>query len=178
MKRLHVHVAVENLAQSKAFYATLFGAEPSVVERDYAKWMLEDPKVNFAISERGRGGGVDHLGMQVETAEELAEITARLKAAEAHIATEENVSCCYARGDKTWAADPQGVRWESFLTHGQITTYGEGTSAAVLEAIEPVKAACGTAGAPRVSEPAKATACCGGPVTQTSPEPAKVSACC
>ena len=160
MKRLHVHVAVDDLDQSKAFYATLFGSDPSVVEHDYAKWMLDDPKVNFAISKRGRAGGLDHLGIQVESTEELAEITDRLKAAEARIATEENAACCYARSDKTWAADPQGVRWESFLTHGLITTYGENTNAAVLSVIEAPKAACGGPAAKVEPEPAKAAACC------------------
>lgn len=163
MKRLHVHVSVENLSQSRAFYATLFGAEPNVVEADYAKWMLDDPKVNFAISQRGSAAGIDHLGIQVESADELAEITDRLKAAEARIATEEKANCCYALSDKTWAADPQGVRWESFLTHGQITTYGEGTSAEILRKIEasPAAAACCGPAAKPAAEPARANACCG-----------------
>ncbi len=159
MKRLHVHVAVDDLAQSRAFYATLFGAEPSVVENDYAKWMLDDPKVNFAISARGRAGGIDHLGIQVESADELAEITNRLKAAEARIATEDKAPCCYAISDKTWAADPQGVRWESFLTYGQITTYGEGTSAAVHAAVEPKAAAACCAPAAQETAPARVAAC-------------------
>lgn len=127
MKRLHVHVAVEDLEKSRAFYSTMFGAEPTVVEADYAKWMLDDPRVNFAISARGRAGGVDHLGIQVETADELAGIAARLKAAEQATVSETNAACCYARSDKEWAVDPSGIRWESFLTHGQITTYGEGS---------------------------------------------------
>jgi catechol 2,3-dioxygenase-like lactoylglutathione lyase family enzyme len=142
MKRLHVHVAVEDLAQSRAFYSTLFGVEPTVLEADYAKWMLDDPKVNFAISKRGRTGGIDHLGIQVESADELAEITGRLKAAEQRVATADQAPCCYAISDKTWAADPQGVRWESFLTHGQITTYGEGTSAELICELPPEPAAC------------------------------------
>lgn len=153
MKRLHVHVAVEDLAQSRAFYATLFGAEPNVVEADYAKWMLDDPRVNFAISQRGRAGGLDHLGLQVETAEELADIAARLKAAGETIATETDAACCYARSDKEWATDPQGIRWESFLTHGQITTYGEGSAFDVKA--EPKAAACCAPPAPK-----PASACC------------------
>jgi len=160
VKRLHVHVAVDDLAVSRAFYSTLFGAEPGVVESDYAKWMLDDPRVNFAISQRGRAGGVDHLGIQVETSEELAEIAARLKAAEQTTITETNTACCYARSDKEWAIDPQGIRWESFLTHGQITTYGEGSQFDVAPvAPEPgASACCGAAKA----EPVKtAAACCG-----------------
>jgi catechol 2,3-dioxygenase-like lactoylglutathione lyase family enzyme len=157
MKRLHVHVAVDDLAQSRAFYATLFGAEPNVVEADYAKWLLDDPRVNFAISQRGRAGGIDHLGLQVETADELADIAARLKAAGETIATETNAACCYARSDKAWAVDPQGVRWESFLTHGQITTYGEDSAFDVAPAQAPQAACCAPAAAP-----AKTTsACCG-----------------
>lgn len=150
MKRLHVHVAVEDIEKSRAFYSTLFGAEPSVVEPDYAKWMLEDPRVNFAISARGRVGGVDHLGIQVETADELAGIAARLKAAEQATVSETDTACCYARSDKEWAVDPSGIRWESFLTHGRITTYGEGSQFDV-KAAEPSASACC---AP------KAAACC------------------
>ncbi len=150
MKRLHVHVAVEDIEKSRAFYSTLFGAEPSVVEADYAKWMLEDPRVNFAISARGRAGGVDHLGIQVETADELAGIAARLKAAEQATVSETDAACCYARSDKEWAVDPSGIRWESFLTHGRITTYGEGSQFDV-KAAEPSASACC---AP------KAAACC------------------
>lgn len=150
MKRLHVHIAVEDIEKSRAFYSTLFGAEPSVVEADYAKWMLEDPRVNFAISARGRADGVDHLGIQVETADELAGIAARLKAAEQATVSETDAACCYARSDKEWTVDPSGIRWESFLTHGRITTYGEGSQFDV-KAAEPSASACG---AP------KAAACC------------------
>lgn len=154
MKRLHVHVAVEDLEKSRAFYSTLFGAEPAVVEADYAKWMLDDPRVNFAISARGRAGGIDHLGIQVETADELAGIAARLKAAEQATVTETNAACCYARSDKEWAVDPSGIRWESFLTHGQITTYGEGSQFDVKA--EPAAACC----APRAEAAKPATSSC------------------
>lgn len=161
MKRLHVHVSVDDLERSKAFYSTLFAAEPSVVEADYAKWMLDDPKVNFAISARGRAGGVDHLGLQVETPDELADIAARLKAAKEAVITETDAACCYARSDKEWAVDPQGVKWESFLTHGQITTYGEGSPFSKLETLaEPAGACCAPAAA-AAPAPAKASACCG-----------------
>lgn len=160
MKRLHVHVAVEDLEQSKSFYSTLFGTSPSVVEADYAKWMLDDPKVNFAISARGRAGGVDHLGIQVESSEELAEIAARLKDAQQTTVTETDAACCYARSDKEWAIDPQGIRWESFLTHGQITTYGEGSSFDQDERAAASSACCAPKQEAIAPAPAK-TACCG-----------------
>ena len=125
MKRLHVHVAVADLASSIRFYATLFGTEPTVLKDDYAKWMLDDPRVNFAISTRGKRPGLDHLGIQAESREELGEIAARLKAAE--VATQDQVAtrCCYAESSKTWSADPQGIAWESFYTFGASTEYGE-----------------------------------------------------
>jgi catechol 2,3-dioxygenase-like lactoylglutathione lyase family enzyme len=129
MKRLHVHVAVAELDKSIRFYSTLFGAEPSVSKADYAKWMLEDPRVNFAISTRGKRPGLDHLGIQAESQEELAEISQRLKAAE--VATQEQAAtrCCYSQSSKTWSADPQGIAWESFHTFGESTTYGAGEHA-------------------------------------------------
>lgn len=126
MKRLHVHVSVADLAQSVRFYATLFAAEPSVSKPDYAKWVLEDPRVNFAISQRGRAAGVEHLGIQVEDRAELAEIYARLAQAEGPIVQEPAATCCYAKSDKQWIADPQGVAWETFLTQGESTVYGQG----------------------------------------------------
>jgi hypothetical protein len=125
MKRFHVHVNVDQLDSSIRFYTTLFGAAPSVLEADYAKWMLDDPRVNFAISQRGRQAGVDHLGMQAENDAELAAIGTRLHAADAIALTEKGTTCCYARSDKFWAEDPQGVRWETFHTHGSATTYTE-----------------------------------------------------
>ena len=126
MKRLHVHVAVADLGQSVRFYSTLFGTEPSVQKPDYAKWMLEDPRVNFAISTRGRKPGVNHLGIQVESREELAEITDRLKAAQHTTEDEAAATCCYAQSSKTWSEDPQGISWETFFTYGNATAYGEG----------------------------------------------------
>lgn len=126
MKRLHLHVSVEDLSQSIRFYETLFGAAPSVLQSDYAKWMLEDPRVNFAISQRGGARfGVDHVGVQTDTSEELAELSTRLKAAGATTFDEAGANCCYARSDKTWVADPSGLKWETFHTLGEITTYGE-----------------------------------------------------
>ncbi len=125
MKRLHVHVSVGNLADSIQFYSTLFGAAPSIRRADYAKWMLTDPAVNFAISNRGHQVGLDHLGIQVESREELAEIAGRLKAAQQAPLEQESVACCYAVSDKAWTSDPQGLAWESFYTHGDATVYGD-----------------------------------------------------
>jgi catechol 2,3-dioxygenase-like lactoylglutathione lyase family enzyme len=126
MKRLHVHVGVEDLAASIRFYSTLFAAEPTKVEADYAKWMLDDPRVNFAISERcGSGGaGVRHLGIQVEDRAELAEVYDRLKQADAPVFEEGVTTCCYHNSEKSWIDDPQGVHWETFLTTGDNTVYG------------------------------------------------------
>jgi catechol 2,3-dioxygenase-like lactoylglutathione lyase family enzyme len=143
---MHLHVSVPDLAQSIPFYATLFGAAPSVVKPDYAKWMLEDPRVNFSISERGAAAGVDHVGIQVETADELGELAARLKAAGAETIDEQGAHCCYATSDKSWVRDPGGVRWETFFTFGEATTYGEDHA--------PAAASC-CAGAPT-----PAAACC------------------
>ncbi|MDE3073018.1 MAG: VOC family protein [Pseudomonadota bacterium] len=123
MKRFHVHLNVDRLDSSIRFYTTLFGAAPNVVKPDYAKWMLDDPRVNFAISQRGRHAGVDHLGLQAEDEAELAAIGQRLQAADAIALAEQATTCCYARSDKFWAEDPQGVRWESFRTLGEATTY-------------------------------------------------------
>ena len=125
MKRLHVHVAVEDLARSIGFYSTLFGEKPTVTKLDYAKWMLNDPKVNFAISARGAARGVNHLGIQVESDGELRELAGRLKAAGEMTANQEAAKCCYTHSNKTWVNDPSGVRWESFFTFGDVAQYGE-----------------------------------------------------
>ncbi|HWA88960.1 MAG TPA: ArsI/CadI family heavy metal resistance metalloenzyme [Rhizomicrobium sp.] len=126
MKRLHVHVAVDDLDRSIGFYSTLFAAEPSVVKPDYAKWMLDDPRVNFAISTRaGRADGVDHLGIQVETDDELRELAGRLKAAGETTRDQEATTCCYAQSNKAWVNDPSGIRWETFFTFGEATSYSE-----------------------------------------------------
>lgn len=127
MKRLHVHVAVENLQQSIGFYAALFDAEPAVVKPDYAKWMLNDPRVNFAISTRGRAPGLDHLGIQVEDKAELHEVYARLRMAGGTIVEQGETSCCYAKSEKSWIDDPAGISWETFHTTGESTDYGDGT---------------------------------------------------
>ena len=131
MKRMHLHVSVPDLGQSIDFYATLFGAPPSVVKDDYAKWMLEDPRVNFAISQRSGAAGVDHVGIQTESAAELGELAGRLKAAGARTIDQKAASCCYAVSDKSWVNDPAGVRWETFFTHGEAVTYGEDAAPAL-----------------------------------------------
>lgn len=123
MKRFHVHVNVDQLDASIRFYTTLFGTKPSVVKDDYAKWMLDDPRINFAISQRGRQAGIDHLGLQADDAQELNAIGDRLRQADAVALAEKATTCCYARSDKFWAEDPQGVRWETFRTFGDATTY-------------------------------------------------------
>jgi catechol 2,3-dioxygenase-like lactoylglutathione lyase family enzyme len=145
MKRLHVHVSVADLDQSIRFYSALFATLPTVTKPDYAKWMLEDPRVNFAISTHSsRGPGIDHLGIQVEDGTELHEVYGRLKQAEGPVLEEGKTTCCYAQSEKSWIADPQGVSWETFLTTGESTVYG--TSAPRVEALMPA---------------AKGGACCG-----------------
>ena len=127
MKRLHVHVSVDDLDRSIGFYSTLFAAEPTVVRTDYAKWMLADPRVNFAISARGRQQtGLDHRGIQVEDETELREVCHRLQAAEGPVLEQGAVTCCYHQSEKSWIADPNGLQWEAFLTHGETTVYGDG----------------------------------------------------
>lgn len=124
MKRLHVHVSVRDLDASVRFYSQLFAAAPTVRKPDYAKWMLEDPRVNFAISQRDGKPGVQHLGIQVEDRTELAEVYERLRSAEGPVIEEGETTCCYAHSEKSWIDDPQGVQWETFLTTGQSTVYG------------------------------------------------------
>lgn len=143
MKRMHVHVSVSDLEASIRFYSTLFAAEPTVLEADYAKWMLEDPRVNFAISQRGTAAGIQHLGIQVEDRAELAEVYARLKRADRPVLEEGKTTCCYAESEKSWIEDPQGIQWEAFLTTGESTVYGH----------DPVRTA---------ATEAASTACCGG----------------
>jgi catechol 2,3-dioxygenase-like lactoylglutathione lyase family enzyme len=162
MKRFHVHVAVTDLDRSIRFYETLFGAAPTVVKPDYAKWMLDDPRVNFAISARAAEGaqGVDHLGIQVEDERELATIDARLKDAELAVFNQSDAACCYARSDKAWSTDPSGVSWETFRTHGEITVYGTDRAAqAPSDGAAPAASACCTP-KPRMTAGAD-TSCCG-----------------
>ena len=133
MKRLHVHVGVADLDQSIRFYSTLFAAEPTTVKDDYAKWMLDDPRVNFAISTgREPRGGIRHLGIQVESLEELGEVYGRLEEAERPVFEEGRTTCCYAKSEKSWVADPDGVVWETFFTDGAATTYGDSPALGTL----------------------------------------------
>ena len=167
MKRLHLHVSVPDLSQSIQFYQTLFGVAPSVVKDDYAKWMLDDPRVNFAISlQPTRPTGVDHVGIQVDSPAELSELAGRLKAAGRQTFDEAATTCCYAKSDKSWIADPAGVRWETFYTFGEATTYGDSAALRALEeakAAEPAGGCCGPAAKPGAKPEAQAAAaaCCG-----------------
>ena len=125
MKRIHLHVSVEDLTKSISFYSTLFGTPPTVEKSDYAKWMLDDPLVNFAISQRGAKIGLDHVGIQVENDEELADIKARLDAADMRIVTQEGTTCCYAKSDKHWVQDPSGIAWETYHTLDSAPTFND-----------------------------------------------------
>jgi catechol 2,3-dioxygenase-like lactoylglutathione lyase family enzyme len=150
MKRFHVHVAVDDLKQSIGFYSALFAAEPSVVKTDYAKWMLDDPRVNFAVSTRGPEPGLDHLGIQAESGGELKEIYARLHQAGGAIIEDGHTTCCYAKSEKSWIDDPAGISWETFHTTGESTDYGnESVERGARVAHE--KSCC--APAPKVAEP-------------------------
>jgi len=133
MKRLHVHVGVQDLEQSIGFYSTLFGAEPTLVKPDYAKWMLDDPRVNFAISSAAHAAkGIEHLGIQVENRDELEELYERLKAADRAVLEEGRTTCCYANSEKSWISDPDGIVWEAFFTSGEATVYGDSPSLGAL----------------------------------------------
>ncbi len=158
MKRFHVHVGVERLDASIAFYSGLFGQAPSVTKRDYAKWMLDDPRINFAISQKdGAAKGVEHLGLQVEDQAELAEVYGRLISAYRPVLEEGATTCCYAKSEKSWIADPDGVVWEAFLTTGDSTDYGAGPDFAALASGNAAANACC---APAVAAPAVAKGCC------------------
>ena len=125
MKRFHVHAHVKDLAKSVAFYSQLFAAEPTRIEQDYAKWMLDDPRINFAISTRGGALGVDHLGFQTDTADELTELKSRAQGADMALLDDGQTTCCYARSDKHWLTDPQGIAWEHFHTLDNIPTFSQ-----------------------------------------------------
>ena len=144
MKRFHVHAHVADLSASIAFYSKMFAAEPTRIESDYAKWMLDDPRINFAISTRGAAVGIDHLGIQTDTEEELATLKAQAEAADLTLLDAGETSCCYARSDKYWLTDPQGIAWEQFRTLGNIPVFGEKTPQA-----EQPAAACCAGPAPR-----------------------------
>jgi len=154
MKRLHVHVSVDDLAHSIQFYSTLFAAEPTVTKPDYAKWMLDDPRVNFAISTRGEQTGVDHLGIQVETPDELHEVYGRLQQADRPVLEEGVTTCCYAKSEKAWIKDPQGLSWETFLTFGESTIYGTNVD------LDPLRKPSGACCAPEANAAPAAATCC------------------
>ncbi len=132
MKRLHVHVTVDDLDKSIGFYAKLFAAAPTVLKSDYAKWRLDDPVVNFAISSRGRKAGIDHLGIEVDNEDALHEVEARLVAAEAEVIEQRGAACCYAESDKSWSFDPDGVVWETFVSHRAADEFGEDSLATAI----------------------------------------------
>ena len=133
MKRLHVHAGVSDLDQSIRFYSTLFAAEPTLVKPDYAKWMLDDPRVNFAISSgRHEATGIEHLGIQADSTDELGEVYGRLKQADRPVLEEGRTTCCYAKSEKSWISDPDGIVWETFYTDGEATTYGDSPALATL----------------------------------------------
>lgn len=146
MKRMHIHMSVEDLDASERFYTHLFGTAPSVRKPGYAKWMLDDPRLNFAISPASGAAGVDHLGIQVDEAQELAPVVAAFGAAGGAVLKETATTCCYARSDKGWAVDPNGMRWEAFYTFGEATTYGRGPSADEIAAAQPVASPAGCCG--------------------------------
>lgn len=133
MKRFHVHIHVTDLQENVRFYSGLFGAEPTVLKHDYAKWMLEDPRVNFAVSARERGTGIGHLGLQVDTDAELAQLGERARPASKHAHEERAAHCCYARSNKLWLKDPQGVVWETFRTFDRVEEYGDDVARAAAE---------------------------------------------
>jgi hypothetical protein len=130
MKRFHVHVSVNNLQENVRFYSSIFGADPSVLKDDYAKWMLEDPRINFAISVRGHKPGVNHLGIQAESDAELKALRVGVIEAQAPVLEQKEASCCYAKSDKYWTTDPQGIPWETFHSLGSVPIYGEDTQSA------------------------------------------------
>jgi catechol 2,3-dioxygenase-like lactoylglutathione lyase family enzyme len=151
MKRFHVHISVDDLDRSVRFYTTVFGNSPTVLKPDYAKWMLDDPRINFAISKRGLKPGVDHLGLQVESEAELSELRRQVAAAEIAALDQANTVCCYARSDKYWITDPQGVAWETFHTLESVPVYGETRAS---------ESACCSPAPPASSERTKFNTCC------------------
>lgn len=158
MKRIHVHVGVEDLSTAIGFYSALFATQPTVVKPDYAKWMLDDPRVNFAISTRGKRPGLDHLGIQVESQDELQEVYARLHKAGADVIEQGQTSCCYAKSEKSWIDDPAGISWETFFTTGESTDYGDGTGERVARLAQ--EKVCREPRTASQSVPQTAAACC------------------
>ena len=152
MKRFHVHVSVDDLEANVKFYSTVFGALPTVVKSDYAKWMVDDPRINFAISKRGSGAGIDHLGVQVESDQELTALREQVAGAEIAALDQPDSACCYARSDKYWTIDPQGIAWETFHTLDSIPVYGDTDRSQ--------KSVCCDASPSAEASPNKANTCC------------------
>lgn len=169
MKRFHVHLHVDDIARSVDFYSKLFAAAPSRVEGDYAKWMLDDPRINFAISTRGSKPGIDHLGFQTDDSTELSELKTRAEQADLAMLDESEASCCYARSEKHWVTDPQGIAWENFHTLGNIPVFGGSSEPA---ASAPESACCAPA------TPAPAAACCAPTGKLASIRVTSGSSCC
>ena len=166
MKRFHVHVAVRDLGRSIEFYSALFGAQPSVRKPDYAKWMIEDPRVNFAISQRGGSTGINHVGLQVDSDDELEALQQQVNAAEIVGVAQAGTACCYAQSNKYWLTDPDGIAWETYHTLGSIPVFGEAEAAAAD-------------GQTSASAQASATACCvPAPASSSCSTPAAKSGCC
>jgi hypothetical protein len=183
MKRFHMHVAVADLAANIRFYSQLFGVAPSVEKPDYAKWMLDDPRINFAISMRGAKPGVDHIGLQVESDEELAQLKTRYEAADASaITSETGIGCCYVQSNKHWLTDPQGLAWEAFHSLADIPTFSDGAAVAPANAADaPATSACcaPAPGAAPVAASATASTCCTpAPIAVPPAASATTSTCC
>jgi catechol 2,3-dioxygenase-like lactoylglutathione lyase family enzyme len=142
MKRFHVNVAVADFDRSRQFYTGLFATAPAVLKKDYAKWMLDDPRLNFSITRSDSKRGIQHLGLQADSMDELGEIQQRLAAAGQSVYDQPQTECCYARSSKTWTSDPDGVPWENFVTHEQIAEFGTGTEAAASVALAESKRCC------------------------------------
>jgi catechol 2,3-dioxygenase-like lactoylglutathione lyase family enzyme len=161
MRRFHVHLGVPDLAASIRFYSDLFGMKPSVEKPDYAKWMLEDPRVNFAISHRSSRTGLNHLGLQAESAEELSAIRTQFAAADPEkVFDEPSVNCCYAHGNKHWTKDPQGIAWEAFHTLDSVPVYGDSDEPAVASACGSAAAQCCAPSEAATKQPSTRKACC------------------
>jgi hypothetical protein len=171
MKRLHVHVSVDHLADSIKFYSGMFASDPTVLKPDYAKWQLEDPRMNFAISQRGAKVGLDHLGIQVESDSELSAMRSRLDALQPGVEKEEGVACCYAKSDKYWLTDPSGIAWETFHTLDAIPIYGGATN---NESAMNNESATSPINIPVAQSKSPLAAACCAPATSTKPG----SSCC
>ncbi|WP_269503277.1 ArsI/CadI family heavy metal resistance metalloenzyme [Burkholderia sp. IMCC1007] len=160
MKRLHIHLSVDDLAASIRFYSALFASQPTVEKTDYAKWMLDDPRVNFAISQRGAELGLDHLGVQVENEAELAEMHTRLNDAALPVDEQIGTACCYAQSDKYWTVDPQGIAWETYQTLGEIPTFGESRVVPAPQPEANASACCSPSRGKPIGVPVKSSSCC------------------